>query len=154
MSEKTLKSIAQVIGRDGKCPIWDLGPERPIAPTAPVEPKKTGKAADDDLASVLFEDAREDYKAALRVYGRDKKEYDYWRESVGGPRIVYLWGADAIHACGNFPNRYVVNLAPGMKPGRAQLAAEAQAAEEKIALQELIERDPQFGSKPQFQGAA
>jgi hypothetical protein len=152
--EKTSQSIANVIGRDGKCKIWDLGPERPAAPVAPVEPKKTGKTADDDLAAVQFEDAREDYKNALRAYGALKKEYDDWRENTGGPRVVYLWGVDATHACSAFPNRYVVNLPSGMKPGRAQLAAEAQAAEEQVRLQELLERDPQFGTKPQLQGAA
>lgn len=146
--------IIERTGRDSKCPIWHLGPPRPVAPTPPVEPKKIGKPADDALADVLFEDAVADYKKKLREYGDQKKKYDEWRETVGGPRKEFLWNIDVQHAL-QFPDQWVMDLPAGMKPGKAQLAAEAQAAEEKIALQELYDRDPQFGTaKPQFQGAA
>jgi hypothetical protein len=154
LTDREKRIVADRIDRSGKVWIWFLGPPRPIAPTPPVEPKKTGKAADDALAEVLFEDAVGDYKKQLREYGDHKKEYDKWREMYGGPRKEYHWDIDVQHAL-QFPDQWVMDLPSGMKPGKAQLAAEQQAAEEKIALQELYDRDPQFGTaKPQFQGAA
>lgn len=154
LDDRTLRTIAERTERTGKQWVWFLGPPRPITPAAPVEPKKTGKAADDALAEVLFEDEVADYKKALKKWGEDKKKFDEWRQMYGGPRREYHWDIDIQHNV-TFPDQWVMDLPAGMKPGKAQLAAEAQAAEEKIALQELYDRDPQFGTaKPQFQGAA
>ena len=88
------------IKQNGKVDIWDLGPQRIPAPTAPEAPvlDKIKDPADKALAEVEYEDAVERYKRNLRTYGEAKKEHAKWHDANGGPVKVELWAVDAVHA--------------------------------------------------------
>jgi hypothetical protein len=134
-----------------KAKVWDLGPQRPQQPIAPVMPERTAKMTDADFAilEIEYEDGLEDYKKALRAYSAARKEYDRWREQVGGPMVLDMWSVDSKDATARDPNRYMLELPKGMKPGKAhmeQLERE-RAREEELAA--AADRDPQFGTKAQ-----
>lgn len=134
-----------------KVQIWDLGPERPVMPKAPEEPKPGLKAAELALAQVEHEDALASYKQALRDYGVAKKEYERWQTQVGGPVELSMWSVDAADAMERQPGRFVANLPRGLKPGKAHFDNIKREEERQAELARQAERDPQFGKQ---QGAA
>lgn len=136
----------------GYVDVWDLGPERPSAPDAPPEPKKTGRSVDDAVAAQQYEDAMADYKAALRRYAVEKREYDEHRIKVGGAIRIEQWPTDAERIATEFPGRYVKDLPPGIKPGKAHEEAVEMAAKRDEERVRIKERDPHMG-KPQGAGA-
>jgi hypothetical protein len=131
---------------NGFVDIWDLGPERPIAPAPPVEPKKTGRAADDAVAVQLYEDAIEDFKKALKTYSAAKQDYDHHRAEIGGPVKVEMWPTDANDAITRHGERWAKRLPAGAKPGKAQAVADEAAAEKARELQRTKDRDPHMGT--------
>jgi hypothetical protein len=130
----------------GMVDVWDLGPERPTAPDAPAEPKKTGRAADDAVAGQEYEDAIAEYKKDLKTYTALKREYDEHRANVGGALKVEMWPTDANDAILNHPGRWAKTLPPGAKPGKGQAAAEELAAKRGEEIAKIKERDPHMGT--------
>lgn len=128
-----------------KVDLWDMGPPRPEAPKEPEKPNPKLTGAEKAEAEVLYEDALEAYKNDLRNWSSTKLAHRKWHEEMGGPRKVELWAADARHAMTVEPERWKLDLPKGMKPGRAQLEAEEQAAAEREAQQREVDADPQFG---------
>lgn len=147
---------------NGKVDLWDTGPTRPLPPVAPKEPDLSKlKDAELALAQVQHEDALEAYKNALRRYGEQKQEHAAWHAENGGPLKVELWGVDARWALETsdpnsklckHPGRYVVDLPRGVKPGKAQIAADEMAKAEAEARARQASFDPQFG-RQEHQGA-
>lgn len=137
--------------------IWDLGPQRPEAPTPPVAPEPPAETlkgakletakAEYELAKVQFEDALIDYKADLRTYGAALKAYENWRKTVGGPIQIERNPVVAREALERGQGRYVTHLPKGMKPGRADAEARQQAAVRQAALAADVAKDPHFGEK-------
>ena len=131
---------------NGMVDIWDLGPVRPIPPDAPVEPKKTGRAADDALAAQQHEDGLEDYKKKIKLYATMRKEWDDHRAGVGGPVKLEMWPRDANECVANHPDRWAKDLPPGMKPGKGQAELDAAAAKKAEENTKIRERDPHMGT--------
>lgn len=70
---------------------------------------------------------------------------DVWDlEAVDGPLTVELFAVDARHAIEKFPDRWMLKLPKGSKPGPAQIEAEERAAAEAEGVQQA---DPHFGGK-------
>jgi hypothetical protein len=135
------------IKRNGMVDYWDLGPERPTSPDPPAEPKKTGRAVDDAVAAQGYEDALADFKNALRRYAAEKREYDNHRMSVGGAMRGETWPILAEGMVTDFPGRYVKELPPSAKIGKAHIEAEQRRAEEAKERQRIKERDPHMGTQ-------
>ena len=133
---------------NGKVDLWDLGPTRPVPPTAPTEVDGKLKGHEQALAQIEYEDSMEVYKSSLRVFAAAKRAYDFWHTSNGGPVKVEFWGVDARFALDHGPDRFKLDLPRGLKPGKAQVEAEEMAKAEGAELAALRERDPNFG-KPQ-----
>lgn len=133
---------------NSKVDVWDLGPLRPEAPKEPEAVNDKLKGADLAVAQVEYEDATDLYKRDLRAYAALKREHERWHTENGGPVKVELWGIDATHAINSWGERYKLDLPRGVKPGKAQIAAEEMAAAEGVDLALARERDPAFG-KPQ-----
>jgi hypothetical protein len=144
-NEAILALVRDRTMRNGQCPLWDLGPVRPIAPVAPVAPTKQGDETEFALAQVKYEDGLEDYKKALRNYGVVKREWDHWRQQVAGPIKIYNWAIEVVRMCELFPERYVLDLPKGIKPGRAQEENEEREANEEYERLTARKNDPQFG---------
>jgi hypothetical protein len=127
--------------------VWDLGPKRVDAPAPPVEPveSKELKGADFALAKIHYEDALETYRADLRGYGAAKVEFKKWHDVNGGPIKTSMWSTDAKQAINTEPERWVLDLPRGMKPGKSQIEADALAEMSEQELQEARDKDPQFG---------
>jgi hypothetical protein len=130
---------------NGMVEIWDLGPVRPVPPDPPVEPKKTGRGADDAVAMQNYEDALTDYKRDLARYARDKREFDDHRLNVAGPIKDECWPHEGNHRIEVQSERWAKDLPPGMKPGRAHIEAEAIAAKRAEETAKIKERDPHMG---------
>src|ERR1700675_1666530 len=122
------------IKKNGKVDLWDCGPQRPLAPEAPVEPDAKLKGADLAAAQVEHEDACERYKQQLRDFAAAKRAYLEWHDAMGGTIKVELRGIDARHAMEVEPDRFKLDLGRGQKPGRAQVEAEERAEAEADAL--------------------
>jgi hypothetical protein len=133
------------IKQNGQVDYWDLGPERPIAPDPPVEPKKTGRAVDDAVAAQGYEDALQDYKTALRRYTAERRDYDNHRVNIGGAIKGETWPILAEGMVTDFPERYVKELPPGATIGKAHVEAEQRRADEVKERQRIKERDPHMG---------
>jgi hypothetical protein len=134
--------------QNGMVEFWDLGPERPIAPDPPVEPKKTGRAVDDAVAAQGYEDALQDFKNALRRYAAEKREYDHHRLNIGGAIKGETWPILAESMVTDWPGRYVKELPASATIGKAHIEAEQRRAEEAKERQRIKERDPHMG-RPQ-----
>lgn len=133
---------------NSKVDIWDLGPQRPVAPKEPAPVDTKLKGTDLAIAEVEYEDAIDLYKRELRAYAALKRDHERWHRDNGGPVKVELWGVDATHATESFKERYKLDLPKGVKAGPAQIEAEKLAEAEGMELAALRERDPNFG-KPQ-----
>lgn len=133
------------VKRNGKVDLWDCGPTRPLAPTAPAEVDAKLKGADKAAADVEFDDACERYKGQLRAFTKAKVDYAEWHEVNGGPLKVELWGVDARFAVEKEPGRFRLDLPKNVKPGKMQLEIEANAESEAEAFQRQQAADPQFG---------
>jgi hypothetical protein len=139
------------VKRNGFVDLWDTGPQRPLPPDPPKQPKLDSKVdADNILAKLEHEDRIRDYEGELRRYGVLKREYDEWRLNVGGPRKIEMWpvGAKEVlqaQADGKYPERYHKRLPAGMKPGKLQLEADARERAAADARQHDIDTDPHFG---------
>jgi hypothetical protein len=131
---------------NGKVDLWDLGPSRPVPPTAPTEVDGKLKGHEQALAQIEYEDSMEAYKRGLRLYSATKRAFDLWHEMNGGPVKIEFWGVDARGALDH--ERFKLDLPRGLKPGKAQVEAEEMAKAEGAELAALRERDPNFG-KPQ-----
>lgn len=125
--------------------LWDLGPKAPVAPVVPKQPDATLKGPELALAQIHHEDALEDYKLALRVWGKAKTDYAAWRREFGGPIKKEMWSTDAVHALNTDADRYVLELPKGIKPGQAQADKDVADAMSEQELAEAREKDPQFG---------
>lgn len=138
------------IDRTDHVSLWDIGPVRPEPPVKPVEPveSKELKGADLALAKIEYEDALDQYRDALRIYGEQKKEHKAWHDRNGGPLKVSLWSTYAVDALTRDPERYFLELPKGQKPGKAQAEADRIAAMSEAELKEAREKDPQFGKGP------
>lgn len=136
---------------DLRVKFWDLGPKRPEAPDAPTAPAKAKDMTAGEFAAleVEHEDAVEDYKRALRNYSAQRKEYDTWRERVGGPVQLENWSVDVREALERDPERFVRELPKGMKPGRQHYENMERARQQKLDVEDAARRDPQFGEKAQ-----
>jgi hypothetical protein len=129
---------------NGKVDVWDLGPQAaPKPPKPPDEPDKAAlKGAHLAAAELEYEDACELYKGHLRAYSSARKAHLEWKDEKGGPVKVELWGVDARHAMETEPDRFVLDLPKGMKPGKAQLEAEEMQAAEADEIRQARSRDP------------
>jgi hypothetical protein len=129
--------------RNGKFEVWDLGPQvAPKAPPAPDGPDQKLKGAELAAAELEYEDACEAYKDKLRAYTAARKAHREWQEEKGGPIKLEMWGCDLRNALAVEPDRYVIDLPKGMKPGRAQIEAEKMEAAEAEEIARARSRDP------------
>ncbi len=120
---------------NSKVDLWDLGPQvAPKPPPAPAEPDSKLKGAELAAAELEYEDACEIYKGELRAYTAARKAHLEWKQNKDGPIKVELWGVDATHAMATDPDRFVLDLPRGMKPGKAQIDAEEM---EKTAAEDV-----------------
>ena len=140
---------ANRIKGNNKVDLWDLGPSAPTEPKEPAKPDSALKGAEKAAAEVEYEDAIENYKDELRAWSAARKDRRNWNEEMGGPRKIELWGCDARHAMTVEPDRYKLDLPKNMKPGRAQVEAEAREMAEREARERDVANDPQFGSASQ-----
>lgn len=131
---------------NNKVDLWDMGPQGGSEPKEPPKPDSALKGAEKAAAEVEYEDAMEHYKNELRAWSAARKDKRAWNDENGGPRKIELWGCDARHALTVEPDRYKLDLPKHVKPGRAQVEAEAREAAEKEARERDIAQDPQFGS--------
>lgn len=78
--------------------LWDMGPEKPVAPKRPNVPK--GKEGDPeyDLAVLEFKEQLELYEDALKRYRNQKVEFAAFNTQMGGPVEVLMWSCDAADA--------------------------------------------------------
>lgn len=130
---------------NNKCDLWDLGPQvAPKAPPAPEAPDKAKfkNAAEFAAAELEYEDNCELYKSALRRFTEAKKAHLEWLEQKGGPIKVEFWGPDANEAFERDPGRFVLDLPKGLKPGKAQIEAEARAREADEEIRQARSKDP------------
>lgn len=131
------------VKNNGKIDLWDLGPQ--VAPKAPPPPEAVSeklKGPDLAAAELEYEDACEIYKDHLRAYSVARKAHLAWAEQKGGPVKIELWGVDARHAIETEPDRFMLDLPKGTKPGKAQAEAEAMAAIEADELRIARSKDP------------
>lgn len=133
---------------NSKVDLWDLGPQRPVAPKEPAPVDAKLKGAELAIAEVEFEDAIDLYKRDLKAYAALKREHERWHRDNGGPVKVEFWGIDASDAMQIDRDRYKLDLPKGQKPGKAQVDAEEMARAEGLELAAARDRDPNFG-KPQ-----
>lgn len=148
--------------------LWDIGPEKPAQPTRPEAPR--GKQGDPDyeLAKVEFNEALEDYQAALKAHKQAKEAFSAWQKRIGGA-IEHLFDAPSAHEAllndaraveegrqtrrrwylsartrghTRLPNR---GLPEGFKPGHGQSEQERRAAEGESDLIAARKSDPVFG---------
>ena len=150
--------------------LWDIGPEKPKAPSRPHAPK--GKEGDPeyDLAKVEFKDALEDYEQALRDFKRAKEDHARWYKQNGGPIEISFWSCDAWDALDRdrqavadgrqtqlryyissrtrghegLPNR---GLPENAKPGHGQAENERREREGSEDLAQMRRSDPVFGEQ-------
>ena len=85
------------------------------------------------------------------AFPKDSPEYKKWEKDraafdKGGPRQLEMRTFNARDAFKNDPNRYVLNLPRGVKPGPAQLELEERARAEATDLASIAARDPVFGT--------
>jgi hypothetical protein len=143
---------------NGKVDLWDMGPQvEPAVPKPPVPPEEPDRSlktvalanaiAEHAAATLEYEDEVERYKDRLRRWSADRKAYRAWHDTNGGPVKVEFWGVDARHAIEKEPDRYKLDLPRGLKPGRAQIEAEAAYAAELDELKRAAALDPQFGTQ-------
>lgn len=138
--------------------LWDLGPEKPNAPTRPQPPN--GKEGDPkyDLAVIEFKDQLVDYEAALRGYKQALIDYEAWQTRFGGPYAFSQHSVDARDTLERDPKRYCVmsrtrghshlknqGLPDGVKPGRAHFENLERERAAGIDLENARRRDPVFG---------
>lgn len=130
------------VKKNGKCDLWDLGPQVPPLPDEPKEPdsKLKGDALID--AQIDHEAALEAHKAAVSAYATAKRDRVMWIKEMGGPVKVEFWGVDALHAVTTEPDRYKLDLPKGAKPGKAQAEAEAREDAANEELRQAREKDP------------
>lgn len=128
----------------GKVELWDLGPQfAPKPPAAPEEPDKAKlRGAELAAAEVAYEDACDHYRDQLRAYNEARKAHRAWQEKNGGPVKVEFWGVDAREAMELEPDRYILDLPRGARPGKAQLEAEERQAAEIEELKKAASLDP------------
>jgi len=128
--------------------IWDLGPTAPKAPVRPAMPKDLKPGSPEEMV------AESEFKAALAVFERERDDFarmqrafESWHALYGGPYQIEMWSVNALEAKLRDPDRYVDTLPKGKKPGRAHIENEKREREEHNQLQQLRDRDPQFGTK-------
>ena len=132
---------------------WDLGPVRPVAPDAPLPPNDKLKGAELDLAKIQYDDALEDYKIALRRFAADRKIYDDWRKASGGPVQIERNPVVAREAMFRDPDRFVMTLPRGAKPGRVDAENKRKQYDREAALKADAKKDPHFGGTDNAQAA-
>lgn len=150
--------------------MWDIGPEKPGAPKRPVAP--VGKESDPEyqILKVEFNEALQEYQAALERSKKDKKDHADWHRRNGGP-IEHLFDAPSAKEAlendaravsegrqtklrwflsartrghRNLPNR---GLPDDLKPGHGQAEQERRAREGESDLMAARKSDPVFGKQ-------
>lgn len=140
--------------------LWDLGPQKPVAPKRPTAPKGKDGDPEFDLAKVEFQEELEAYQVALKAHQKAKTEYAGWLENVGGPIEQTKWSVDAADALARDPKRYCISastrghsnlpnrgLPEGVKPGKGHLEEQRRIAAGESDLEQLKKRDPVFGEQ-------
>lgn len=109
--------------------LWDLGPRRPAMPTPAEAPTGNEGTVEHDLAMLEFEqNAERQYQDALQAYRRAKKEWDDFERRQGGPVEIEMWSVNAREAMERDPERYVLELPPGLRPGHGHADNQRRAA--------------------------
>jgi len=121
--------------------VWDLGPDKPVAPVKPDQPK-----TDDAIAKMEYEEAAELYVAAIKAFRAQKAAYDRWREINDGPVQIEMWTVDLRDAIARAPGRYVPQLPKGVKPGKGHFANLARQEAEDAEFRRVAATDPIFGN--------
>jgi hypothetical protein len=132
------------IKKNNRVDVWDLGPQvAPRPPAAPEEPEKSKlKGSELAAAEVAYEDDCERYRDELRAWNAAKKTHREWIDRIGGPVKIELWAVDARMAMDIEPDRYVLDLPHGAKPGKAQRENEQREAAEIDRLKRAASLDP------------
>lgn len=125
--------------------VWDLGPSDPKVPKRPELPNAKPDTPEAIMAESDFRAAMAIYEGERDAYARLKREFDAWHRQNGGPYQLEMWSMDVADALVRDPDRYVLKLPKGKKPGRRQHEIEAQRRQEQSDLDVMRERDPQFG---------
>lgn len=150
--------------------LWDVGPEKPMVPKRPVAPQGKENDPQYQLDKVEFNEALEEYQAALKKAKLDKQEFANWHNRNGGPIECLFDAPSATEALANdqravdegrqtklrwhlssrtrgssrLPNR---GLPDGMKPSHGQAEQERRAAEGEAAIIAARQSDPVFGKQ-------
>ena len=140
--------------------LWDLGPEKPVAPKRPAAPKGKEGEPEYDLAKVEFQEQLDDYQAALKAYSKAKADYADWLKRVGGPIELTMWSCDAADSLARDAKRYCISastrghshlpnhgLPEGRKPGNGHVEQQRRIAAGEADMEQLRRRDPVFGQQ-------
>lgn len=150
--------------------LWDIGPEKPGIPKRPSPPQGKENDPEYQLAKVEFNEALEEYQAALKKAKTDKEEYAFWHRRNGGP-IECLFDAPSAYEALENDKRAVAEgrqeklrwflssrtrghskllnrgLPENAKPGHGQAEQERRAAEGDSDLIAARKSDPVFGKQ-------
>lgn len=150
--------------------LWDMGPEKPVAPKRPAVPKGREGDPEYDLALLEFKEQLEQYEDGLRRYRAAKVEYAEFERNMGGPVEMLMWSTDAgdalradhraVEQRRQTKPRWCISartrgyeklpnggLPEGLKPGHGQQAnIERQIAGDKEFLA-AMKADPVFGQE-------
>lgn len=150
--------------------LWDIGPEKPGIPKRPIPPQGKENDPEYQLSKVEFNEALEEYQAAIKKAKKDKDEHALWHRRNGGPIECLFDAPSAKEALENdqraveegrqeklrwflsartrgyskLPNR---GLPETLKPGHGQAEQERRAAEGESDLISARKSDPVFGKQ-------
>jgi hypothetical protein len=150
--------------------LWDCGPEKPQYPDRPVAPN--GKEGDPkfDLAKIEFKEYLDAYEAALKKYRDDRRDFEEWQKTMGGPVERLMWSVDALSALTydaeavaekrqgkrrwfisgrnkGYESRPNYGLPEGMKPGHGHAANLEREAAGLADFERAKRADPVFGQE-------
>lgn len=139
--------------------LWDIGPQKPVAPAKPALPKGKEGDAEHDVAMVEFREALDDYQIAYKAFIQAKIEYAKWQKDQGGAIERFFFSCDAHDAIQRDPKRYHISastrgheklknhgLPEGHKPGRGHAENVRRAEEGEAEYAALKKADPVFGT--------
>lgn len=127
--------------------IWDLGPKAPVIPAKPALPEGKEGTPAHDLALIEFEGELASYKTALTAYGAEKKAFAEWHATYQGPYLFETHSVNAREAIQIEPERYMVDLPKGRKPGKWHQEQVQREADQRRTFAQTVARDPVFGTQ-------
>lgn len=140
--------------------LWDLGPDKPVAPIRPKAPTSKEGTPVYDLEMIDFREAISEYEAGLKSYKAAKAELKDFETRFGGPHEIQQYSVDANDTLARAPKRYCISsrtrghaqlknrgLPIGVKPGHGQAEQERREREGEAEFEAIRRADPVFGTQ-------